>query len=37
MTSAQIAQKLMNVDVPVRHRLGTPWVGAWNLMKANEQ
>jgi hypothetical protein len=29
MTAAQIAQKLMNVDVPQRHRLGTPWVGAW--------
>ena len=29
MTSAQIAQRLMKVDVPFRHRLGTPWVGAW--------
>jgi hypothetical protein len=29
MTSAQIGQKLMNVDVPVRHRLGEPWVGSW--------
>ncbi len=37
MTAAQIAQKLMNVDVPVRHRLGTPWVGAWNLLKTNAQ
>jgi hypothetical protein len=29
MASAQIMQKLKNVDVPQRHRLGTPWVGAW--------
>jgi hypothetical protein len=28
-TAAQIAEKLGNVDVPQRHRLGTPWVGAW--------
>lgn len=29
MTAAQVGQKLMKIDVPVRHRLGTPWVGAW--------
>ncbi len=29
MTSAEVGQKLVKVDVPVRHRLGTPWVGAW--------
>lgn len=34
MTSAQIAQKMMNVDVPVRNRIGTPWEGAWKKMKA---
>ena len=28
-TVAQVAAKLQNVDVPQRHRLGTPWVGAW--------
>lgn len=27
--SAQIGQKLMGVKLPERHRLGTPWVGAW--------
>ncbi|HZU86967.1 MAG TPA: hypothetical protein VFF78_05760, partial [Anaerolineaceae bacterium] len=27
--SAQIGQKLMNVKLPLRHHLGTPWVGAW--------
>ncbi len=29
MTAAQIGQKLMKVEVAPRHRLGTPWVGAW--------
>jgi len=33
LSAAQIGQKLMNVDVPVRHRLGTPWVGAWNELR----
>jgi hypothetical protein len=32
VSSAAVAQKLMNVDVPVRHKLGTPWVGAWKLL-----
>ncbi len=27
MTSAQVAQSLMKVEVPVRHKLGTPWEG----------
>ena len=30
LLSAQVAQKLMSVKVPVRHHLGTPWVGAWS-------
>lgn len=29
MVAVQVGQKMMNVDVPARHRLGTPWVGAW--------
>ena len=29
MLSAQIAQKLHKVKVSERHRMGTPWVGAW--------
>jgi hypothetical protein len=33
ITAAKVAQKLMGVDVPVRHRLGTPWVGAWKILK----
>lgn len=37
MTAAQIAQKLMNVDVPVRHKLGTPWEGAWEQLRKTQQ
>ena len=33
LTAAQVAQKLMSVDVPQRHRLGTPWVGAWQRLE----
>lgn len=33
MTVAQVSSKLTNVDVPVRHRLGTPWVGAYQHLK----
>ncbi len=29
LTSAQVAQKLSKVTVPPGHRLGRPWVGAW--------
>jgi len=32
-TAAQIAQKLNHVVVPLHHRLGTPWVGAWEVFK----
>jgi len=35
MTSMQIAQKLMSIQIPVHHRLGTPWVGAWEALKKN--
>jgi hypothetical protein len=31
--SVQVAQHLMNVKVPQRSRLGTPWVGAYDKMK----
>ncbi len=34
-TAAQVAQKLMSVQVSERHRLGAPWMGAWkDLQKA---
>ncbi|HOD04754.1 MAG TPA: hypothetical protein PKH92_06875 [Anaerolineaceae bacterium] len=29
LLSAQIAQKFATIKLPVRHRLGTPWVGAY--------
>jgi len=35
MTSMQIAQKLMSIQIPAHHRLGTPWVGAWEALKKN--
>lgn len=34
LISAQIGQKLMKVTVPQRHRLGTPWEGAWQRLRA---
>lgn len=30
---AQLGGKLNNIDVPVRHRLGTPWEGAFEQLK----
>lgn len=33
ITAAQIAQKLGKVEVPQRHRLGTPWIGAAKLLR----
>ncbi len=29
LVAAQVGGKFNNIDVPVRHRLGTPWEGAW--------
>lgn len=29
LIAAQVAEKLKEVDLPQRHRLGTPWTGAW--------
>ena len=33
MTSVQIGQKLSKLTIPQRHRLGTPWVGAYTQLK----
>ena len=33
MLSAQIAQKLQKVKVSDNHRMGKPWVGAWEQLK----
>ena len=30
LVSAQVVQKLNKITVPPGHRLGHPWVGAWN-------
>lgn len=37
ITAAQIAEKLSNVTVSERHRMGTPWVGAWDQLKIDEE
>ena len=31
--AATIGQKLMKVSVPVRHKIGTPWVGAYQQLQ----
>jgi hypothetical protein len=37
-TAIQVAQKLMSVKVTERHRLGTPWVGAYAaLLKGSDR
>lgn len=33
MTSVKIGQKLGKVTIAEHHRLGTPWVGAYNLLR----
>lgn len=30
----QIAQRLGSVEVATKHRLGTPWIGAWEALKS---
>lgn len=35
LLSAKVGQKLENVAVSDRHRMGQPWVGAWDLMHSN--
>lgn len=36
-TAAQVGQKLMSIEVPIRNRLGTPWVGAWQTLMQTER
>jgi hypothetical protein len=31
--STRTAQKLGGITIPLGHRLGTPWVGAWELLE----
>jgi hypothetical protein len=35
--AVQIAMKLNKIEVSPNHRLGTPWVGAWNALQRSEQ
>lgn len=37
MLLAQVAQKLNKEQIPARHRLGTPWVGAWKHLQTREK
>lgn len=32
LLSASVGQRLKKVTVSDRHRMGTPWIGAWDLM-----
>jgi hypothetical protein len=34
--AAQVAEKLGGTKVPVRHKLGTPWIGAWDKLKSSD-
>jgi len=31
--SAQVAQKVMSVELPQRHKLGEPWIGSWERLQ----
>jgi hypothetical protein len=33
---AEVGQRLKGIEVSDRHRMGTPWVGAWDLMQKGE-
>ncbi len=33
LAAGQVAEKLKDVKVPQRNRLGTPWDGAWDRLK----
>jgi hypothetical protein len=34
--AAQVAEKLGDTKVPVRHKLGTPWTGAWDKLRSGD-
>jgi hypothetical protein len=36
LNSAKVAQKFIKVNVAVRNRIGTPWVGAYKALKATK-
>lgn len=35
--SAKAAEKLKNVEVPKRHRMGEPWHGAWEILLSTQE
>ncbi len=35
--SAQVAEKLPDIKVPQRNRIGTPWEGAWEKLRQNHK
>lgn len=37
LVTAQVMQKLQSVKVPQRHKLGTPWVGAWKQLLSEKR
>ena len=37
LTAAQVFQKLKDIEVPQRHRLGEPWVGAWKQLESEKR
>lgn len=36
LSTAKVGEKLSKVKVPIRHRLGTPWIGAWDKLKESQ-
>ena len=34
--AAALGGKLKDVEVPKKHRLGKPWIGAWEKLKTNQ-
>lgn len=36
-TCARLSSRIDTVTLPKRHRLGTPWVGAWNKLSSESQ
>jgi hypothetical protein len=35
-TAERVQKKLGNVKISVRHRMGTPWVGAWDTLQKKQ-
>jgi hypothetical protein len=35
-TVAQVAERLNDIKIPQKHRMGTPWVGAYRKLRGND-